>query len=221
MYYFNNCQVGEFEVHLYFAQTQDHTRCFKEANQCPSMPTHVSHYLMCLTQEEMKEMCGESESSCEQVESPRYMMVCCGRCIYKLVHDVSEWGFLLHLNHIVTSYPNHFIVPKGYNLVNNPFIFMYDMVHFGPLKREDATLKTLVKKVKFALDELHSYGYSHNDVRLPNIVFSENYEAVLIDLDRCHPYHRHHAYFDDAKVDSCMYNWLGHESCNGKQTDFF
>ena len=72
-----------------------------------------------------------------------------------------------------------------------------------------------------ALDEFHSYGYSHNDVRLPNIAFSENYEAVLMNLDRCHPCDDIHPYFGE-EVDSCMYNWLeNHELFNGKQTDFF
>ena len=114
----------------------------------PLMPTAVSHhYLMCLTQEEMKEMCGESESSCEQVESSRHIMVCFGRCTYKLVHDTSEYMFLLKLSSIVTSPPNIFVVPKGHS-VNNPLLFRYDMVLFVPLEREEASqsLKTLVKK---------------------------------------------------------------------------
>ena len=65
-------------------------------------------------------------------------MVRCGKGMYKLVHDVSEWGFLLDLNIIVTSHPNHFVVPKRYNQLNR-LLFMYDMVHFGPLKREEAS----------------------------------------------------------------------------------
>ena len=120
----------------------------------PLMPTDVFPYLMPLTQEEMKKMCGESESSCEQVVSPRHIMVHCGRHMYKLVHDISECGFLHCLSHCITSHPNHFAVPKSNQF--NPHLFMYNMVHFGPLKREEASqsLKTLIKKVKLALDEL-------------------------------------------------------------------
>ena len=49
----------------------------------PLMPTIVFPYLMSLTQEEMKEMCGESESNCEQVVSPHHIMVRCGKHMYK------------------------------------------------------------------------------------------------------------------------------------------
>ena len=34
-----------------------------------------------------------------------------------------------------------------------------------------------------ALEELHLFGLAHYDIRLPNICFNENYEAVLIDLE--------------------------------------
>ena len=69
-------------------------------------------------------------------------MVCCGRCMYKLVHDTSE------SSNIVTSYPKHFVMPKRYNQFNQ-LIFMCNMVHCGPLKGR-SHLKTLVKKVKLA-----------------------------------------------------------------------
>ena len=42
-----------------------------------------------------------------------------------------------------------------------------------------------VKKIHEALSELHSIGFAHADVRLANICFNHEYEAVLIDLDRC------------------------------------
>ena len=45
-------------------------------------------------------------------------------------------------------------------------------------------LCTLSEKIKAALDELHGHGFTHNDVRLPNICFSDQLDAVLIDLDR-------------------------------------
>ena len=88
-------------------------------------------------------------------------------------------------------------------------------------ERGQSVFTNTSKKIKLALDELHSYECSHNDVRLPNIAFIENYEAELVDLDRCYyPCDEHHPYFDDSKVD--MYNGLdNHEPFNGKQTDFF
>ncbi len=38
---------------------------------------------------------------------------------------------------------------------------------------------------KVALDELHAIGLLHNDVRLPNICFNEQFEPALVDIDRC------------------------------------
>ena len=97
--------MRQCEVHLYFVQTQDHTRwgvqeikdVLRKQINVSLIPTGVSHYLMHLTQEEMKDMCGESESSCVQVQSPLHIMVGCGRCMYKLVHDINECGSLIDL----------------------------------------------------------------------------------------------------------------------------
>ena len=58
-----------------------------------------------------------------------------------------------------------------------------------PLSSTNAILccKELIRGVAAALDELHSYGYSHLDVRLPNVCFNSSYQPVLIDLDRTEP----------------------------------
>ncbi len=36
------------------------------------------------------------------------------------------------------------------------------------------------------IDLLHSSGHVHGDLKAPNIVFSDNEKAVLIDFDRDH-----------------------------------
>ena len=41
-------------------------------------------------------------------------------------------------------------------------------------------LKHLVKSIKAALDELHGLEFSHNNIRLPNICFDTNYQAVRL-----------------------------------------
>ena len=46
-------------------------------------------------------------------------------------------------------------------------------------------LRTVSEKIYTALVELHSFGYAHGDVRLPNVCFNSNYDAVLIDMERC------------------------------------
>ena len=68
-------------------------------------------------------------------------------------------------------------------------VYDYKKVKYGPLTRKDAIscLISLVQTIKQALDELHRASLSHNDLRLPNICFNEDYEAVLIDLDSVEP----------------------------------
>ena len=222
--------MGEFEVRLYFEETRDHGIGIEEVNRVlvenltnvPVMPTNVSG-LMHLTQDEMKEMCGESksiQSCCTQLGCHRHIMVQCSGSIYKLVYDDKEVIALKELKDFVTSTPKYFVVPRAVSY--NRLIFTYPMVHFNPLKDKEASqcLRTLVKKVKVALDELHSYGFSHNDVRVANIAFNENYDAVLIDLDRSYDISKLHPYFRIPKL-GCMYNWVDNNKLhNGKQTDF-
>ena len=189
----------------------------------PVMPTNVSG-LMYLTQDEMKEMCGKSksiQSCCIQLDCHHHIMVQCSGSIYKLVYDDKEVIALQDLQLTVTSTPKYFVVPR--RTVSEKLLFKYPMVHFNPLKDKEASqcLRTLVEKVKVALDELHSYGFSHNDVRVANIAFNENYEAVLIDLDRCCRISKLHPYFRIPKL-GCMYNWVDNNILdNGEQTDFF
>ena len=54
-----------------------------------------------------------------------------------------------------------------------------------PTEKAYTHLRTYSEKVYEALKQLHSFGYVHGDVRLPNVCFNENFDAVLIDLERC------------------------------------
>ena len=81
--------------------------------------------------------------------------------------------------------PKHFVVARSCPSTARK-VFMYPIVPHSPLEVKDAckVLRTLSEKIKAALDELHGHGFTHNDVRLPNICFSDQLDAVLIDLDR-------------------------------------
>ena len=52
-------------------------------------------------------------------------------------------------------------------------------------------LVSFMVRTASALQELHGFGYSHLDVRIPNVCFSQEknpegeYDVKLIDLDRC------------------------------------
>ena len=81
--------------------------------------------------------------------------------------------------------PKHFVIARLCPSTAST-VFMYQRVPHSPLEVKDAlkVLRTLSEKIKAALDELHGHGFTHNDVRLPNICFNDQLDAVLIDLDR-------------------------------------
>ncbi len=57
---------------------------------------------------------------------------------------------------------------------------------YDPMTPEESTecLLCLIKEVVIALDEMHKFGFAHNDVQLPNICFDASFRVILIDLDR-------------------------------------
>ena len=81
-----------------------------------------------------------------------------------------------------------------------------------------------MESIKVALDELHELKLSHNDVRLPNICFNQQFEAVLIDLDRCYciDYFDRmlnlHPYVGSGQY-GCMYEMLATYT-TGEEQDF-
>lgn len=104
----------------------------------------------------------------------------------------------------------HVVIAR--QLPGNKVVFKYPKVRYNPLEVEDArkVLRTLSEKIKDALSGLHEFGIIHNDVRLPNICFDDDFNAVLIDLDR--------ASADGSSdlvgtIDSCMYN-VPHDKCD-------
>lgn len=45
-------------------------------------------------------------------------------------------------------------------------------------------LRSVLEKIQIAIDELHKFGFAHLDIRLENVCFDKELNAVLIDLDR-------------------------------------
>lgn len=55
------------------------------------------------------------------------------------------------------------------------------------------------------LEQLHEFGFAHNDIRLENICFSRDFDAVLIDLERCTPVIKVHPLMGASPT--CMYQF--------------
>ena len=85
-------------------------------------------------------------------------------------------------------------------------LLSYERVPHGPLEEVQASkyLRTVSEKICTALMELHGLGLAHGDVRLPNVCFNSDYDAVLIDMERCAP-------VKDSRFSLCVQ--LGEESC--------
>lgn len=166
----------------------------------PTLPREIKPELMLLSQDDLN---GLSSDDAVQVPSQRNMVVADSRYIYKIMHDLeSSLNLVLLFSHTVATQPKHFVIPcpnKGGT------IYKYERVHYGPLEVKDAVrvLRTISEKIKTALDELHGHGFMHNDVRLPNICFDEQLDAVLIDMDRTCSIERNSQLV--GVINSCMY----------------
>ena len=163
-----------------------------EAN-VPDLPECTSinpHMLIHLSSDDLKNF-GEQA---RQIESPFHMIIDDGTYIYKFLHKGTERENVLALRIKVLvsrsrTTPKYFVVPEQVfgDMKYHDYLFRYNKVCYGPLKRDQAKqhLRSLVVKTNCALTELHNIGIAHSDVHLPNICFDTTYNAVLIDLDRC------------------------------------
>ena len=147
----------------------------------PTLPKEIKPQLMLLSQDELN---GLSSDAPVQLPSQRNIVVADAKYIYKVLCDVESVMNLALLNLFVAGQPKHFVLPCP--LRDKATLFKYEKVHYSPLEVKDArkVLQTLAEKIKAALDELHEQGFMHCDVRLPNICFNEQLDAVLIDVDR-------------------------------------
>ena len=79
-----------------------------------------------------------------------------------------------------------YIVNFEFVRIENLKFLRYKAVPHDPLTVEEASLclHDLLKGLAQAIQEFHQHGFVHQDIRLENVCFNEQYEPVLIDLDR-------------------------------------
>ena len=87
------------------------------------------------------------------------------------------------------SKPRHITLPCDIVLISNTTYFVFP-AQLSPLTKEEVSkcLYDFMTMTATALEELHSFGFAHLDVRIPNVCFArngDNYIVKLIDLDRC------------------------------------
>ena len=157
-----------------------------------------------------------------QLHTTQHLVFESGNEIYKLIYNLNEQFVYTHLVSQIPLTAKLVIKPQLHELKLRTYIYKYQKVKYSSLdiKRAQYCIKDLLRSTKHALDELHSYGLSHNDVRLPNICFNEQFQAVLIDMDRLCSIECLHVLFGESN--SCLYqieNLQNKEAVTGKQTD--
>ena len=98
------------------------------------------------------------------------MVVEDSKYIYKVMRDREtrdNLQVLLYALDRAKKPPKQFVIARPCPSTASK-VFMYPRVPHSP-KDALKVLRTLSEKIKAALDELHGHGFTHNDVRLPNI----------------------------------------------------
>lgn len=190
----------------------------------PTMPTDVKYNFIQLSDSEIATL-WLGQQRAQQIHSASHIIVQTSTSLRKVLYDGNEKDALRFIVSTGIKLP-HVIVPEVlHSRYSSVLVYQYHKVQHGPLTRQNALscLKALIRTLKQALDELHSENISHNDLRLPNICFNEQYEAVLIDLDRCCDNTTISPYFSGTVI-SCMYNCDNQAkfpSPIGKSTDLY
>ena len=110
---------------------------------------------------------------------------------WKCIPQVKEGRRVLMLKFNVTN--SQHIVLYSRAVPVQDMLFMSFPAQLPPLSRKEVStcLIDFMIRTALALQELHEYGFTHLDVRIPNICFSKAknpdgmYGVKLIDLDRC------------------------------------
>ena len=157
----------------------------------------------------------------QQIPTTQHLVLEFADIIYKIIYELNEQIAYYEFVSQIPTTPKFIIKPKFYKVSGGYHMCEYQKVRYPAMMIGTALLciKDLLSGIKNALDELHSYGLSHNDVRIPNICFNEAFEAVLIDVDRVYDVHSIHPLFGEST--SCLYQIQHFKGeFDGKNTDF-
>ncbi len=144
----------------------------------------------------------------EQMSSATHIVVTNKQNVIKLLYCDSEASCIKDLIHNV-EFKALSMQRFTLNVDPEPEGYVYTYFPYGSLKRIDAKkcLKELLAKIADELLKLRRMNISHNDVRLENICFDEQFKPCLIDFDRCCTLHKSRdKYFSGNGLSGCMYN---------------
>ena len=156
---------------------------------CPGydLPKHIQRFLIKLTEVEKQQMIPRQdlqgcEADIKQIPSPSSITLMTNTHCYKLF---KELALLDRCTMAFRDSPTSHRIQCQTTRCEFLSIVHYKKVPYDPLTVDEAKrcLIGLVELLKEALNELHEDGFAHCDIRLPNICFSCEFKAVLIDLE--------------------------------------
>ena len=105
-----------------------------------------------------------------------------------------------------------FVITYGYDPLKK--VVKYRKVKYDPLTYEQAEkcLHALITQLRTVCSLLQKQSIVHNDVRVPNICFSENYSIVLIDFDHAeilqYEYPHNLSIFAHDMIENSQQDWI-------------
>ncbi len=198
----------------------------------PMLPVLLSQpcQLMELNKEELKQIVGHEgdfvEGEFHQYPSMQSIIVSNKTEVFKVLYfcdhvhlvalqmlsKISTLQFLLHIS--------FFCIPA-----RSMVAYKYSRVPHNCMTPHEAKqcLKMLVSGLQHCLSELHKVAkICHNDIRLENVCFGNEFQPILIDLDRCTELCKDPYSLFGSSADSCMYDISELPQLqSGEKTDFF
>ena len=143
-------------------------------------------FLVPLSQEDLRLFGDGAKGSTVQLPSRASILVRHGMDYFKspaMLGEVHQLD-LLQYNSILQALP---IIKLQRLWVEDTIYYKYRGIPNDPLTRSEAQscLYDLVQKLVHVIEFFHQNGWAHQDIRLQNICFDEEYMPVFIDLDRC------------------------------------
>ena len=185
---FKNCQ---FQIHLSPLRIEDVKKQIEVAVQATCTYRFENNPFLCfmrLSTQDIMEIMGTFKVELKQVRTRHAILLESRNSFFKFIPSAPERESFKEFLEVIKDEKinlNHTLLPlKSLRHENLRFhVFERQM---PPLTKFEAKecLCELITQTAIALLELHTIGYAHLDVRLPNICFSTDHTVKLIDLDR-------------------------------------
>ena len=185
---FKNCR---FQIHLLPLLIQDVKKQIEVAVQATCTFNFKNNPFLCFMRfstQDIMEIVGTFKVELKQAQARHSILLESPNSFFKFIPSTSERENFKEFLEIIKEGNidlKHTLLPISSSRHGHLRFYMFEK-QIPPLTKFEAKecLCDLLTQTAIALLELHTIGYAHLDVRLPNICFSTDYTVKLIDLDR-------------------------------------